>query len=63
MGCRYSDIPCIGMGWKDNKYCNGYRGHPKPCCRHASHEERRLAFLEKIKTVSISSKATPTRNQ
>jgi len=64
MGCRYfPDVPCIGMGWKDIKYCSGYRGHSKPCGRYMVHEERRLAFLDKIKTISLSSKATPTRNK
>jgi len=64
MGCRYCDrVPCIGLGWKDLKFCSGQNGYSEPCCRWKVQEERRLAFLEKIKSVHISSAATPTRNK
>ena len=35
----------------------------KNCSKCKAKEKNRLMFLDKIKTVSISSKATPTRNK
>jgi len=63
MKCRYYDlVPCFGTGKQKNGHCY-VAGSKKFCSRHEVQEERRLMFLDKIKTVSISSKATPTRGK
>jgi len=64
MKCRYYDlVPCFGTGKQKNGHCYIADRSKKFCSRHKVQEERRLMFLDKLKTVSINSKATPTRGK
>ena len=56
MNCKYkSDIPCIGV----YQY-KGKKSH-SDCTRYKEYKENQKVFIEKIKTINVSSKAMPTR--